>query len=260
MEKNRENKFKTIFRSLLLNTKTQIYVGIIILLVFILLAEKNKFTLCVKVSQFADFLKIIASIIGTIGAIMIAFFLFFCQLIDGKRQDFYYIIQKEIDKLREILYAIPSDFSNLIKPVTDYIDFFSRKKIRDYPIDKSEWESLYKQLQTTLKNCNNINPRIPLQIFASLLRIENYLSEMGIIYVETIIGGFILDTIKKFFYLVLLSMLSIFYFSIIEHSFHPQVFASVMLIFLYFACVFILEVLLHIRDYYREVSNDNGKK
>jgi hypothetical protein len=89
----------------------------------------------------------------------------------------------------------------------------------------------------------------------SLGKIEEFASEIGTSKIAIICSAFILKSIKKLFYLLLLSVATVFYFYLIKDTFiiHPFVIGSLMLFFLYFVCVAILETLLHLYDYFREI-------
>jgi hypothetical protein len=197
-----------------------------------------------------------------VGAVMLGYFFFFFQTAESKQQNWFLALKSEVDNLVEILHTMPLEFQYLIEPLHECIRTLQVRKLRDYPIVGDDWKPIHKPADIAAEK-NVISHPLAYRMIISIGKIEEFASEIGISKIGILCSVFILKSIKKLFYILLLSVATVFYFYLIKDTFevHPLVIASLMLLFLYFVCLAILETLLHLFDYYREtVPEDNQEE
>lgn len=257
-------KIRIYYRQFLLWPKYQFFIGVLILIFFnctiYLFGSLHLFELALSADSLISLLSTIASIIGIVGAVMLAFFFFFFQTIENKQQNWYLALKSEIDNLVTILHKMPPDFQYLIEPLYECIRVLQTRKLRDYPIVGDDWEPIRKPADIAGEK-EVIGHPVVYKMIISLGNIEEFASEIGISKIAIICSALILRSIKKIFYLLLLSIGTIFLFYLIRDKYiiHPLVVGSLMLLFLYFTGITILETLVHLFDYYKETVPEENR-
>lgn len=252
------------YRQFLLQPKHQILIGILVLVAFnfiiYLLGNLNLFELSLSSDSLINFLSSIATILGIVGAVMLGYFFFFFQTIETKQQNWFLALRTEIDNLVTILHGMPVDYQYLLEPLHECIRALQTRKLRDYPIVAADWVPIHKPADIASEK-DVIGHPVVYKMIISLSKIEEFASEIGVSKIAIICAFFILKSIKKLFYLLLFSIGTVFLFYLLRDKYdvHPLAIGSLMLILLYFACIAILETLLHLRDYYRETVPENNK-
>lgn len=257
-------KIKIYYRKFLLRPKNQILIGLLILVVFNLVqyicVSVKLLKLSITPDSLISYLTVIASIAGIVGAVMLGYFFFYFQTIESKQQNWYLALKSEIDNLVTILHEMPSEFRYLMDPLNESVRALQLRKLRDYPIVGDDWIPIHKPADLAAEK-DVIGYPIVYRMIISLGKIEEFAGEIGISKIAILYSAFILKTIKKLFYLLLLSAATIFYLYLVKDTFiiHSFVIGSLMLFFLYFISVAILEALLYLYDYYREIVPETNQ-
>jgi hypothetical protein len=244
--------------------KYQYMIGIILLSSFIiimhLLGEYRIFELSISIESLINYLSSIATILGIVGAVILGYFFFVFQTIETKQQNCYIALRTELNNLVDILFILPEDFKYLTIPLHECIVSLQTRKLRDYPIVGDDWKPIHNIVDILEKKKDFGHPVI-YKMINSLNIIEDYAGEIGVSKVAVVCSLFILKSIKKFFYLLLFSIGGIFLFYLLvdKYNVHPLAISSLMFILLYFVGTAILETLLHLHDYYREVVPEDNK-
>lgn len=251
------DKISIYYRQFILQPKYQLFIGILFLLFFnitiSLLGNLNLFELSLSSDSVINYLSSIATIVGIVGAVILGHFFFFFQTIENKQQNWFLALKSEIDNLVDILHKMPVDFQYLLEPLHECIRVLQTRKLGDYPIAGEDWKPIHKPANIAVEK-DVIGHPLVYKMIISLGKIEEFASEIGVSKIAIICSSFILKSIKKLFYLLLFSVGTVFFFYLIRDKYivHPLVIGSLMLIFLYFVCIAILETLFHLFDYYRE--------
>lgn len=257
-------KLKLFYRYIVLKTNVQLFTGFILLFVLItlFLALERKGVLVLKINSdlLVHYLTVIASILGTVGAIIIGLFFFSLQSIETRQQNWYMSIKEETEKLLEILYTLPAELSHISAPLYECIQFLQAKKLRTYPIMGEEWKSIQEPVNIALDKKPVEDFPIVYKMIFSLANIEEYASEIGILKIATICSELVLASLRRLFYLLLISIAAIFYFQLIKevYIFHPIAIGVIMFCFLYFTCTSILATPVHFQDFYREAIDQGS--
>ena len=258
------DKMTIYYRQFLLRPKYQILMGVLLLIFFnitiYLLGNLSLFELSLSADSLINFLSSIATIIGIVGAVILGYFFFFFQTIETKQQNWFLALRSEIDNLVAILHGMPVDYQYLLKPLHECIRALQTRKLGDYPIIADDWEPIHKPADIAAEK-DVIGHPIVYSMIISLGKIEEFASEIGVSKIAILCSVLILKSIKKLFYLLLISLVVVFLFYLIRDNYcvHPLVIGSLMLVFLYFVCTSILETLMHLFDYYRETVPEQNR-
>lgn len=255
---------KIHYRKFLLIPKHQILIGIILLSSFNIsihfLDKYNLFELSLSIDSLINYLSSIATILGIIGAIILGYFFFIFQTIETKQQNWYLSLKSALDDLVTTLHQLPADYPYLVEPLHKCISALQTRKLRDYPIVGDDWNPI-KNIADIVEEKSILADPVIYKMLNSLTKIEDYAGEIGISKIAVICSSLILKSIKKLFYLLLFSIGTVFFFYLLREKYdvHPLAIGSLMFILLYFVCTAILETLLHLHDYYREVVPEDNK-
>ena len=142
----------------------------------------------------------------------------------------------------------------MIDPLHDCIQFLNLKKINDYPIVGDDWKVISSPIEKAIDNGDNGKFQIIYEMGNILANIEQYGGEIGVLKIASFLSIFILRSIKKIFY-VLFTSLSVIFFNYVSNfqiinNVHIKY--SIMFLIIFFTFTSILELLLHLTDYYRE--------
>lgn len=252
-------KLKLFPRYILLDTKIQLLVGFVLSLVLILLLlaleKHNILVLEIESSSLVHYLTIIASISGTIGAVIIGFFFFWFQSIETRKQNWYLAIKDETEILRGILWTLPEEQEHISSLIFKSIKFIESRIIRTYPIMDEDWEPIETLIKGVIPDDKkNLCSYIEDKLVSSLVKIEEYKNEINFLCIVAAIARIVLRSIRRLFYLLLVAVTFIFYLQLTKGAYilHPMAISLVMFCFLYFTCTSILVILIHLQDFYRE--------
>lgn len=252
-------KLKLFARYILLDTKIQLFLGFVLSLVLILLLlalEKNNIlVLKIKSDSLVHYLTIIATISGTIGAVIVGFFFFWFQSIETRKQNWYLAIKDEIEILREILWNLPEELKSISDHLFQCIRFLEERTIKTYPIMEEDWKPMDTLIKVVIPDQKKYYDFfMDYRLVSSLAKIEEYVNEINLLFIVGAIARVVLRSIKKLFYSLLIAVAFIFYLQLIKgvYILHPMAISLVMFCFLYFTCTSILEMLIHLQYFYKE--------
>jgi hypothetical protein len=215
------------------------------------------------VNSLSSFLGLMAQIIGTIAALMGAFLLFWYQSIESRKQNWYATFKAEVANLRQIFLGLSQPYSHLRPTLAHIVSWLEGMRLRDLPIMGDDWEEkIHKFISVAeskgwkFQDLEGDDSSVDV-ILLTLGRIEEATSEYGILCIEIIIASFFLRTIIKLLFILIAILCAILVLNLAgQSSFIIQYSIIMVLGLLYAVIIGILELILHFRDYYRELEID----
>jgi hypothetical protein len=265
-----KNRFELFFRRFVLSGKRYILYGFILLIILVLiisLLNCKGYQIIIDKNTFNEFNKLMAQIIGTFTAILIGFYFVIFQMIDTKRNTYFQNFREEVRQLKIMLQNIPTELSYIYSTFSISVNFLDSILLSGgVPAKgKEDWEIIQKPIWVLIKKgmkykgfSSKKNVFFD-ELFNTYEKIEDYLSRLGVLHISTFSLKFMLDTIIRLLFNVIYYILAFLLFSFLFDNnapINPTISIVVLVTGLYFSMVYIIQLVLHIYDFYRNFMDD----
>lgn len=245
------------YRQVILNPIKQLLIfSICGLAAIVLLTVWERFNGQISVLSHDAFVDISIGLIQlntVVVGLLAAFFFFWIQGLESKRQSNYLQFKNKVDKLMDFRMSLRPSLEYMEKPISKVIQMVSSTYKNNFPYQEYHLDVLRKSTKKITKQSQKGDDIEGEYVAIILTDLQFYASEIGMCFIELTIASFALTSIRKQIALIisLVAIVLITYFAVTVSS---NVLIGILITVILLTLSSLLELYTHISDYYRELD------